>query len=72
VAEGPVEIPSEEALPLEYNLAGLNAISFKKGCYLGQELTARSHFRGQVRKPLHFRSQNISLRDLSLQISFYK
>jgi folate-binding protein YgfZ len=36
VGEGPVEIPHAEALPLEYNLAGLNAISFKKGCYLGQ------------------------------------
>ena len=36
VGEGPVEIPHAEALPLEYNLAGLNAVSFKKGCYLGQ------------------------------------
>lgn len=52
VGEGPVEIPHAEALPLEYNLAGLNAVSFKKGCYLGQELTARSHFRGVVRKRL--------------------
>lgn len=29
VAEGSVEIPKGEALPLEYNLAGLNAISFE-------------------------------------------
>uniref|UniRef100_A0A7S0RDL5 CAF17 C-terminal domain-containing protein n=1 Tax=Pyramimonas obovata TaxID=1411642 RepID=A0A7S0RDL5_9CHLO len=50
VAEGPVEIPSGEALPLEYNLAGLGAVCFRKGCYIGQELTARSHFRGVVRK----------------------
>ena len=40
------------AIPLEYNLDGLNAISFTKGCYVGQQLIARSHFRGVVRKRL--------------------
>lgn len=39
-----------EAIPLEYNMDGLNAISFTKGCYVGQELVARTHFRGMVRK----------------------
>ncbi|KAI3971376.1 hypothetical protein MKX01_008220 [Papaver californicum] len=34
-----------EAIPLEYNLAGLNAISFDKGCYVGQESVARTHHR---------------------------
>ncbi|KAJ1376815.1 YgfZ/GcvT conserved site [Sesbania bispinosa] len=46
-----------EAVPLEYNLAGLNAISFDKGCYVGQELIARTHHRGVIRKrivPLRF------------------
>lgn len=41
-----------EAIPLEYNLAGLNAISFDKGCYIGQELIARTHHRGVIRKRL--------------------
>ncbi|KAL2902204.1 hypothetical protein RDABS01_011713 [Bienertia sinuspersici] len=57
VAEGPNEIPKGEAIPLEYNLAGLNAISFDKGCYVGQELVARTHHRGVIRKrvlPLNF------------------
>ncbi len=40
------------AVPLEYNLDGLRAISFTKGCYVGQELIARAHFRGVVRKRL--------------------
>ena len=40
------------AVPLEYNLDGLNAISFSKGCYVGQELVARTHFQGMVRKRL--------------------
>ncbi|KAM3734934.1 hypothetical protein ACB098_10G052000 [Castanea mollissima] len=57
VAEGSTEIPKGEAMPLEYNLAGLNAISFDKGCYVGQELVARTHHRGVIRKrllPLRF------------------
>ncbi|KAG6543440.1 hypothetical protein Mapa_015110 [Marchantia paleacea] len=52
VAEGSTEIPKGEAIPLEYNLAGLNAISFEKGCYIGQELVARTHHRGVIRKRL--------------------
>nr|XP_043606362.1 putative transferase At4g12130, mitochondrial [Erigeron canadensis] len=61
VAEGSIEIPRGEAIPLEYNLAGLNAISFDKGCYVGQELVARSHHRGVIRKrlfPLKFLSES--------------
>lgn len=61
VAEGSVEIPKGEAIPLEYNLAGLNAISFEKGCYVGQELVARTHHRGVIRKrlmPLNFVQAN--------------
>eukprot|EP00252_Welwitschia_mirabilis_P014857 TRINITY_DN32901_c0_g1_i1.p1 TRINITY_DN32901_c0_g1~~TRINITY_DN32901_c0_g1_i1.p1 ORF type:complete len:417 (+),score=69.13 TRINITY_DN32901_c0_g1_i1:131-1381(+) len=50
VPEGPKEIPKGEAIPLEYNLAGLNAISFDKGCYVGQEFIARTHHRGVIRK----------------------
>lgn len=30
----------------------LNAISFDKGCYVGQELVARTHHRGVIRKRL--------------------
>jgi len=37
---------------MEYNLDGLHSISFTKGCYVGQELVARTHFRGAVRKRL--------------------
>ncbi|PRQ38959.1 putative glycine cleavage T-protein barrel [Rosa chinensis] len=52
VAEGSTEIPKGEAIPLEYNLVALNAISFDKGCYVGQELVARTHHRGVIRKRL--------------------
>jgi folate-binding protein YgfZ len=50
-------------MPLECNLEGLNAVSFEKGCYVGQELTARTHHRGVVRKrvvPARFEGTNAS------------
>lgn len=50
VAEGSVEMPPGLALALEYNLDGLNGVCFNKGCYLGQEMTARSHFVLVMRK----------------------
>ncbi|XP_068679334.1 putative transferase CAF17 homolog, mitochondrial [Montipora foliosa] len=50
ICEGVDEIPPGSAMPLEYNLAYLNGVSFHKGCYLGQELIARTHHTGVVRK----------------------
>jgi len=50
IAEGMSEITSGNSLPLEYNLALLNGVSFSKGCYIGQELTSRTHHTGQIRK----------------------
>lgn len=50
VAEGQEEIPREGALPQEYNLDFMGGIDFKKGCYVGQELTIRTHHTGVVRK----------------------
>lgn len=47
VAEG-TEIQGKTAL--ECNQEFLNAVSFSKGCYLGQELTARTMFTGAIRK----------------------
>ena len=49
----------ESTLAQEANLDTLNAISFTKGCYTGQETVARIHFRGHV---------NRSLRGLSFDI----
>ncbi|KAF8449731.1 hypothetical protein BDZ91DRAFT_853489 [Kalaharituber pfeilii] len=50
VPEGPTEIPSSSALPHEYNLDRMGGIDFRKGCYVGQELTVRTEHRGVVRK----------------------
>lgn len=37
-------------MPLEWNAVELGAVAFDKGCYVGQELVARTHFRGDVHK----------------------
>lgn len=52
VAEGVHELPVGSCIPHETNGDYLNGISFDKGCYLGQELTARVHYTGVVRKRL--------------------
>lgn len=42
----------DSTIPQEANLDDLNAISYTKGCYVGQELVARVHFRGHVNRHL--------------------
>jgi folate-binding protein YgfZ len=50
IAEGQKEIISGSALPQESNIDFFDGIDFRKGCYLGQELTIRTHHTGVVRK----------------------
>ncbi|KAK0540785.1 ccr4 associated factor [Tilletia horrida] len=50
IPEGHDDIIDASSLPLEANM-DLNAgVDFTKGCYVGQELTARTHHTGVVRK----------------------
>lgn len=53
VPDGSRDIPVEKAFPLEYGFDALGAVSYDKGCYVGQELTARTHNRGKVKKALY-------------------
>ena len=50
VPEGPQEIVRGQALPMESNIDLMRGIDFKKGCYVGQELTIRTAHTGIVRK----------------------
>ncbi|KAI9840407.1 MAG: ccr4 associated factor [Sclerophora amabilis] len=50
VPEGQAEIFRETALPQESNIDYMGGIDFRKGCYVGQELTIRTHHTGVVRK----------------------
>ena len=42
----------DTTIPQEANFDELHAISYTKGCYVGQETVARLHFRGHVNKHL--------------------
>ena len=48
LCEGSVELGNQ--FPLNMHLEALKGVSFEKGCYLGQELTQRTHFTGVIRK----------------------
>ena len=52
VPEGSVDLTPERALMLEAVLDQLGAVDFEKGCYVGQEVTARTHYRGLVKRRL--------------------
>jgi transferase CAF17, mitochondrial len=46
------DLTPEKSILLENGFDELNAIDWDKGCYMGQELTARTRYRGLVRKRL--------------------
>jgi folate-binding protein YgfZ len=50
VPEGQQEIPRDDVLPMNSNFDIMGGIDFKKGCYVGQELTIRTHHTGVVRR----------------------
>ncbi len=50
IAEGADELGVDRLLWLEANATELGGVSFTKGCYVGQENTARMHHKARVRK----------------------
>lgn len=52
VPDGSRDLPLEKATLLESGFEELHGVDFKKGCFVGQELTARMKYRGLVRKRL--------------------
>lgn len=46
------DLTFDKSLPLEFDFDNLNAISYQKGCYVGQETTARTHYKGTIRKKI--------------------
>jgi tRNA-modifying protein YgfZ len=76
VMEGVAELGSDETLWLEANAEELHGVDFAKGCYVGQENTARMHYRSKVNRrlvaiPLNLadpKRQRLALPDLGLSI----
>ncbi len=52
VPETGVELQPEEAYILEQGFERLNGVDFRKGCYVGQEVTARMKHKTELRKRL--------------------
>jgi hypothetical protein len=50
----------DEFVPQMVNLDLLDAINFKKGCYTGQEIVARTHYLGKVKRRTHLAHLNTS------------
>lgn len=52
IPEGSIDLPPEKALLVESGFDELHGIAWTKGCYIGQELTARTKYRGLVKRRL--------------------
>lgn len=52
VPDGSRDLTEKLSSLYDGNIDLLNGVSFDKGCYLGQELTARMHYRGLIKKRL--------------------
>lgn len=50
---------SETFLPQMFNYHNVDAISFSKGCYLGQEIVARAQYKGDLKRRL-FRAEGLA------------
>ena len=48
-----LEATSDEFVPQMLNLHSLNGVSFKKGCYPGQEVVARMHYLGKQKRRMY-------------------
>jgi folate-binding protein YgfZ len=70
VPESPLDLQPEKTTLLEANLDELNGIDWNKGCYMGQEVTARTRYRGLVKKrfmPVHCPDGQLVTGDAILQ-----
>ncbi|MCG2635172.1 MAG: folate-binding protein [Gammaproteobacteria bacterium] len=45
-----VTATQDEFIPQMVNMDLINGLNFKKGCYTGQEIVARTHYRGKVKR----------------------
>lgn len=52
IPDGSLDMPVGEALPLDYGLDRCHGIAWDKGCYMGQEVTARMHYRALIKNEL--------------------
>jgi folate-binding protein YgfZ len=69
VPDGIRDMIADKSLLLEFGYEQLHGVDFNKGCYVGQEVTARSKFRAQLKKALYLvRAESGDLPEAGTQI----
>jgi hypothetical protein len=53
IIDGYEDLIYNRSIPVEYGAEELNAISYVKGCYIGQEIISRAKYQGVVRKKIY-------------------
>ena len=53
IIDGSFDLIKDKSIPIEYGADELNAIDYKKGCYIGQEVISRAKYQGVVRKKIY-------------------
>ncbi|MEC3949341.1 CAF17-like 4Fe-4S cluster assembly/insertion protein YgfZ [Sphingobium sp. HWE2-09] len=80
IFEGAQELGQDQTLWLETNAEELQGVDYDKGCYVGQENTARMHYRNKVNRRLiavplaqaDEKRQRAALTDLGLSIELHR
>lgn len=80
IFEGAGELGQDQTLWLETNAEELQGVDYDKGCYVGQENTARMHYRNKVNRRLiavplahaDEKRQRAALPDLGLSIELHR
>ena len=52
IPDGFTDMLEGKSFPIEYGAEALNAISYTKGCYVGQEVVSRTKYQGMIRKQI--------------------
>lgn len=52
IIDGHEDLIYDRSIPVEYGGEELNALSYNKGCYIGQEVISRAKYQGVVRKKI--------------------
>ena len=53
IPDGSCDLVYDKSIPVEYGAEQLSAISYNKGCYVGQEVISRVKYQGVVRKKIY-------------------
>ncbi|RTK93629.1 MAG: folate-binding protein [Rickettsiales bacterium] len=53
IIDGEDDLIKDKSIPIEYGADDLNAIDYKKGCYIGQEVISRAKYQGVIRKKIY-------------------